>query len=137
MRGHVIRALLYKEALRYRYNWGLLVMLSVLVILAALVSLGSRLRILPRLSGHVRECTLIYPQNSPEARALADHLSSHPPPSPLRLRVLSADGWTDRPSLPEGEFAIEIAASGEGPIQVKYWHLDSPASEILPYRDWF
>ena len=44
MPSPIVRALLYKEALRYRYNWGLFVVVGGLLMLTGLVSIGSRVR---------------------------------------------------------------------------------------------
>jgi hypothetical protein len=47
MRWSIIRTLLWKEALRFRYNWGLLVMIAGVLAISALISLGNRMGDLP------------------------------------------------------------------------------------------
>ena len=47
MRWPIIRTLLWKEALRFRYNWGLLVMIAGVLAISALISLGNRMGDLP------------------------------------------------------------------------------------------
>src|SRR4029079_13166431 len=69
-RWYVLRALLYKEALRYRYNWGLLVLVFSLLALSALPSLSAKTRLLPEASGAVIDrCSILYPAGSKEAKA--------------------------------------------------------------------
>ena len=41
VRWSILRTLLYKEALRYRYNWGLLVMIAALLAMSALISISA------------------------------------------------------------------------------------------------
>ncbi len=77
-RWGIVRILLHKEALRYRYNWGLLVMVFGLLILSALVSASARMKTLPGQSGPtVSRCYLLHPPNS----HWAEHLRLHPPPT--------------------------------------------------------
>src|SRR5262245_20576656 len=77
VRGHILKTLLYKEVLRFRYNWGLLVMVFALLGLSALVAASARMQMLPGQSGAaIDRCVVVYPSN---ARAWADHLKSHPP----------------------------------------------------------
>jgi hypothetical protein len=145
LRGPIIRTLLYKEVLRYRYNWGLLVMIAALLALAALVSISARLQVLPGQSGlEVRRCYVYCARGSPEAAAWQEHLRKHPPPSPYRVefnvRLLYHAGG-DRPALPPASMAIELmppqAQTEEGVWKVRYWYLKEAPAGILPYRDWF
>ena len=143
MTTRILRTLLYKEMLRYRYNWGMLVMVLALLALAGLVSVAGRVQTLPGQAGPpVERCLVFSAIASPEATAWIAHLRRHPPPPPhrvdfdTRVRHTAADG----PSLPAGAMAIEVLAPtpgvARGAWRARYWHgPDSPAS-VLPYRDW-
>src|SRR5262245_30605950 len=129
--------------LRYRYNWGLLVMVVALLALAGLVSVAGRVQTLPGQAGPaVERCLVFSAVPSPEASAWIAHLQRHPPPPPhgvefdTRVRYTARDG----PLLPPGAMAIELLVPAPGVVggiwRARYWHgPDSPAS-ILPYRDW-
>lgn len=143
MTGPIVRTLLYKEALRYRYNWGLLVMVGALLTLASLVSISARVRPLPgQAATQVDRCVVFAAVSSPEAAAWAAHLRRQPPPPPYRVefdadvRVPPGGG----PSLPAATMAIELIVPPQGADRVwraRYWHGAESSSAVLPYRDWF
>ena len=61
LRWPMIRTLLYKEVLRYRYNWGLLVMVFALLVLSGLLALSARLHRLPGQAGDgIRTCYVLH-----------------------------------------------------------------------------
>lgn len=139
IRWPIIRTLLYKEVLRYRYNWGLLVMVGALLALAGLVSVSSRFKNLPGLAETpVTQCYLFHDGGTP-SREWINYLTSHPPgqdqaitpevrplPFPLRLRP--------------GEMAIQLTAPPDrdsGVWRARYWYAEGSTTGVLPYRDWF
>src|SRR5438105_7539030 len=91
IRRRIVRTLLYKEALRYRYNWGLLVMVVALLALAALVSISARLGKLPGQGGQiVHACYVVYDPDDERSRQWAHHLSNAPLPEGLSVKFLDA-----------------------------------------------
>ncbi len=145
LRGPIIRTLLYKEVLRYRYNWGLLVMIVALLALAALVSISARLEVLPGQGGlAVKECYILYSISTPLAIPWAGHLQQNPPPAPYKVRFdirLLYHPQTNRPALPPATMAIELlppaVANPSGVWKARYWYLKEAPAGVLPYRDWF
>jgi ABC-type Na+ efflux pump permease subunit len=134
MRTHIIRALLRKEALRYRYNWGLLVLVVALIALAALLSLSARMRVLS-LTGDVvplRRVVLLLPQQSPRAEQWGLFLAQHPP----GMRVEIKHGGERPPVLPEDTAAIELPEEA-APLRVRYWYPEANPEAMHALRDWF
>ena len=89
-RWPILRTLLYKEVLRYRYNWGVLVLAGALLALSALISISARLKKLPGQEEIViQECHVLYEEGTP-AEAWAQHLAAHPPEP---VFVLKTQPW--------------------------------------------
>src|SRR5438105_15367357 len=89
IRKRIVRTLLYKEALRYRYNWGLLWMVVALLALAALVSISARLGKLPGQGGQVIEnCFVAYNSADERSKQWADYLRQSPLPPGLSVRLM-------------------------------------------------
>src|SRR6516225_8519516 len=88
LRWPIIRTLLYKEMLRYRYNWGLLVMMVALLALAALVTISEKMGRLPGQQGSAsRWCWLIYDSSAnAKSSELVYHLVNNTkPPGLVRI----------------------------------------------------
>jgi hypothetical protein len=81
MRWHILRILLYKELLRYRYNWGLLALVVALLALSALTAISARVGKLPGQDEDlvVSQCYICYDSTSPSATSWAEYLRMHPP----------------------------------------------------------
>jgi ABC-type Na+ efflux pump permease subunit len=79
-RGYILRALVYKEFLRLRYNWGLLVLVAVVLVLAGLSSLSARMTgsMFGGGSESVSECIIKHAPSSKWGAYLAGRLSSAP-----------------------------------------------------------
>lgn len=143
MTSPILRTLLYKETLRYRYNWGLLVMVIALLALAGLVSIAGRVQALPGQAGPPVDRCLVFPAvASPEANAWVAHLRRHPPAPPYRVEFDTGVRQVGResPSLPAGAMAIELIAPQAGGVdgawRARYWHASENPASVLPYRDW-
>jgi len=144
MPSPIVRALLYKEALRYRYNWGLFVVVGGLLMLAGLVSIGSRVRPLAagQAAAEVDRCVVYASDASPDGAAWVAHLRSHPPSPPHQVEFADRRPVRDGapPALRPGTVAIELIAPPRGDTarawQARYWHPAEPSAAILPYRDW-
>src|SRR5262245_47237606 len=81
MRWHILRTLLYKELLRYRYNWGMLALVAALLALTIITSISSRAGALPGQDEDLKvsDCHICYDGTSPNAVSWANHLRQHPP----------------------------------------------------------
>lgn len=146
-RWFVIRTLLYKEVLRYRYNWGLLVMIVALLSLSALVGLSARLNKLPGQAGaSVSTCYVLVPPGATNA-AWAAHLRGHPPDGDLRIEYRSCNESRVQPVLPPESMAIELRGPqasalpantrAAGTWKARYWQLHSAPVGTSAYREWF
>lgn len=139
-RWSIIRTLLYKEMLRYRYNWGLLVVVFALLALSGLISLGARYKKLPgQASDDYLNCIVMY---HPDTAEWVKYLQDHPPPFRARLRYEPYRGSMGVPPAQES-MIIEIvgpptgsSSSASGTWKAIYWHADEGATGVLPYRDW-
>jgi len=143
IRWSVVRTLLHKEFLRYRYNPGPLVVVLALVILAGLMAFGQQWRILAGQSGPaISKVVLFCPPESAWAEALTKR----------RLRGILVER---KAPLKEGEtpvlsgptLGIELlpgpvdAVSGRPAAQskwkVRYWYLSAGQADLTRIRDWF
>src|SRR3982750_2595670 len=126
LRWPIIRTLLYKEALRYRYNWSLLVTVVGLLALAGLLSLSARLRMFPGQEGaSVRACYILY-RPEPRSQAWTRYLTDHPPPAGYTVLYQAYQQPADFPFLPPEAMAIELtappdASSTDGSQPVETW----------------
>src|SRR5438128_8624385 len=116
IRRRIVRTLLYKEALRYRYNWGLLVMVVALLALAALVSISARLGKLPGQGGQVIEnCFVAYNSGDERSRQWADYLRQSPLPQGLAVRFLDVRDHArqdEAPRVPLDSMVIRLRPPG-------------------------
>lgn len=141
-RWYVIRALVRKEMLRYRYNWGLLVVVFALLALSALVALSSRYKGLPGVGGdEIRACKIFY---SPAEIDWAQRLRASPPDFRCNITFHQVNAPVDRagPALAPGEVAIELgttrgdSAAAEPTPKIRYWHPDDSSPGMVRIRDW-
>lgn len=146
LRWYIIRTLLYKEVLRYRYNWGLLVMVAALLALAGLISISARKEKLPGQEElAINKCDIYFRPNSRDA-AWAEYLHEHPPSFKCTVRFLETEPSADSPRLNSETMAVELqapsarpgtaAAPAEEVWKVRYWRVDKSEVPIAPYRDW-
>lgn len=136
MRWHVIRTLLTKERLRYRYNWGLLVMVAVLTVLSLLISVGSRMQLLPGQAGiAVQRCVIEHRKGSRWSDYLGNHLPSD---GSLVVRFREVESQDDPPAVPELALVARLLepSDSNGEWRIEYWYTESAQLGILPYRDW-
>jgi hypothetical protein len=152
LRWRIIRTLLYKEVLRYRYNWGLLVMAGALLALAALVSVSARMGRLPGQEGPaLRWCRIYYSsEQHPKMRELITHLTQDTKAPGV---LLPEDLGSVRDFL-EHDVAVETdtiilvivppkqsISSLIGGSQIWQGHFffngTEPPPNIIPYREWF
>lgn len=138
LRLRILQTLLYKEVLRYRYNWGLLVVVFALIVLAGFVSLGGENEMLTgQVPASDRKLRVVCPSDSPWGEYLRQHL---PPGDALEVEF--------RTRLPSSSsrnvLAVELFAPGEAPAgeppvtahTVRFWHRDADASNLLVCQDW-
>jgi hypothetical protein len=145
-RWYIIRTLLYKEMLRYRYNWGLLVVVVALLALSGLVALSSRFsRLLPGQGGsEIQRCRIVYAGDRPRAKEWAEHLRTHPPASVTLDFDERAAGTPLRAIVRDGELLIQLSASpapdpSTPPSEawkISYWCKDEAAPGTMVVRDW-
>ncbi len=153
LRRRIIETLLWKEVLRFRYNWGLLVMIGAVLALSALLSISARLGQLPgQASRFISRCLVLYDENHPHAVRWAQFLEQHPPEEafasqyqlgPIEVRTKQAvwNANRQRYNLPGGTLAIELQPPGSGakndPWRYRLIFPQLALSEVLPYRYWF
>lgn len=148
-RWYIIRTLLYKEFLRYRYNWGLLIVVMALLALSGLVAVSSRFHALPGQGATVvNQCNIYYYRNQQHAEWLA-HLQAHPPRFPecrVEYYEIKDFGPANIAMVPPGLMKVELlapakdaapgsAASLEG-WKICYWFGNEDSTGMHPYRDW-
>jgi hypothetical protein len=141
MRWFIIRTLLYKEYLRYRYNWGLLVVVAALLALSGLVAVGDRMHRLPGQAAAALRVCMIFHDGGPRAQEWVRHLQEHPPTFEHDVRFDAR--WPNFIRLAPDYMAITLeaptngsASAAEEAWKAHYWHSDEAASGVMPYRDW-
>ena len=147
MRWPILKTLLWKEALRFRCNRGLMVMVGAVLALAGLVSISARLGQLPgQQTRRITVCLLLYDANQPAAvawllalkgAAMPDYL---PPLSEVNILAGDQARWRrgDRYQLPDDWMGIEMLApaAADQPYRVRFWYQREAAAEVIPYRLW-
>jgi hypothetical protein len=152
-RWSIVRTLLYKEFLRYRYNWGLLVMVAFLLTLSGLVAISSRVGRVPLSGGaNLTRCQFYYSSRGGEKLGqLIRDVRSTPPPEGYEIEyrdVTPSVAPPAQPQLTPDELAIAVFTPDQASralengshdawqIRYSYLGLEQPAS--LPiYREWF
>lgn len=141
VRPYIVRALLYKEYLRYRYNWGLLAVVAALLALSALVSVAARSGSGQMLGAAELKTCLVFYQPGTRGADWARHLTTQPPPDGVVVAPQARPGPVDRPALEAGEMAIELVAPSPGAPDptwtARYWYVGPPGPESQEVRDWF
>lgn len=139
MRRHIILTLIRKEALRYRYNLGLVAMVAGILVLSLLISISARMELLPGQAGMtVDTCFIFYPQNE-NGEKWVGYLKQHPPADDeLDVRYRVGPTGRMRPKIQPGAMAIELIPPPrvDDAWNVRYWYLKDAPQGILPYRDW-
>lgn len=145
MRWAIIRTLLIKEALRFRYNWGLLVMIGGVLAISALISIGDRMGDLPGQSSKViKACVLIYRNsNAIEKRWYDALLQQQPEWFTEKNRIpISHEGdpqWRERRGImyPEDYLFITLRVSGDQKTwKATYKYNIQAQGEAFLYRGW-
>lgn len=153
MRSRIFQTLLYKEALRFRYNWGLLVMVGGVVALAGLLSVSARLGQLPGQQGKkLRACRIFYTAGA-SGEAWARHLQENPPrldlpgylqpTGPFEFTQLTEFVGENQAVIPNRQDVLGIQlmptprADGGVDWFYKFWVPRDSEQESLPYRLWF
>jgi hypothetical protein len=151
MRWHILRTLLYKELLRYRYNWGLSALVLALLALTVVTSVSVRMGNLPGQDEDltISQCHVCYDGDSAKARSWADYLRQHPPLQPAAPVYHDRLGSTTRHLLEEDPRAMVIELNTEGtakrpdfysPVskwQATYCYRHIMRRGMFTYRDWF
>src|SRR4051812_28397962 len=99
VRPYIVRALLYKEYLRYRYNWGLLAVVAALLALSALVSVAARSGTSQVLGGTELKTCLLFYQPGTRGESWASHLAIRRPPAGVTVVLMGGRPPTDTPAL--------------------------------------
>jgi hypothetical protein len=152
MRTAILATLLWKEILRFRYNWGLLVMVGGVLALAILLSVGARLGQIPgQEQGRLQECILLYDRDNRDALRWLQHLNQHPPSAEFRrtyrlapLRYAPRQGLADPGAGPRSfgydRLVLELEppkpSALEAPWRYRAWIPEGARAESLPYRYW-
>lgn len=140
VRWFILRTLLYKEFLRYRYNWGLLVVVAALLALSALVSLNARFGKIPGLSSsEIESCRIRY-RTGTRGEEWINYLKDHRPAVnlPVYFEGYSSDMGTPYPAATE--MAIDLSAPttpSDDQWTATYWYAGEPPAGSIPIRDWF
>lgn len=152
MRTAIITTLLWKELLRFRYNWGLLVMVGGVLALSILLSISARLGQLPgQQQRKLRECILIFDADSEKSRQWMQFLNSHPPTLDYKAEFGLAPirfGRRQDMAHPTGgplNFGVDTLVleletprlEGESEVwRYRAWVPEGARAEALPYRYW-
>lgn len=141
VRPYIVRALLYKEYLRYRYNWGLLAVVAALLALSALVSVASRSESRQVLGSTELKTCLVFYEPGTRGEPWARHLLARQPPAGCTVVLLGRRSPASPPALEAGEMAIELVAPSPGAPgggwTVRYWHVGPPGADAQAVREWF
>lgn len=139
MRRHIILTLIRKEALRYRYNLGLVAMVAGILVLSLLISISARMELLPGQGGMTVEACYVYYPPSANGEKWARYLRQHPPAdADLTVNFRAGPTGKSTPKIRAGSMAIELIPpeDADGAWDILYWHLKDAPQGILPYRDW-
>jgi hypothetical protein len=150
-RFYIVRPLIRKELLRYRYNWGLLVVVFALLALSALVAASSHFKGLPGVNDEeIKACKIFY---TPRAAEWAQRLNASRPDfaCTLSFHPITAPLAQSGPPLTPGEVAIELSSEPAmaappalkgGPVAeariptIRYWNADELATGMARVREW-
>jgi ABC-2 family transporter protein len=147
MRWSIIRTLLWKEMLRFRYNWGLLLMVGAVLAMSALVSLGERMGQIPGQSARIVKVALLeYDKTNPRARDWAASLRRTPPEwftQKNRIPILDIDDPAARQQrgvvYPDDFLTITLRSSSADaryPWMIAYDFRPHAQVEAMQYRLW-
>lgn len=147
MRWPILRTLLWKEVLRFRYNWGLLVMVGAVLAMSALVSLGERMGEIPGQSSRIIKVAILdYDKNNPHARNWAEALRRQPPEwftDKNRIQFFSKDdpAWRQQPGVVDPDDFLKISlrsatSDPSYPWMIAYEYRPHAQSEAMNYRFW-
>lgn len=147
MRWSIVRTLLWKEVLRFRYNWGLLVMVGAVLAMAALVSLGDRMGEIPGQSARViKVAVLDYDEQNPLARDWAESLRRSPPEwftdkNRIPIYSISDPAWRSERGVvyPDDYLKISLRSAHNNPSipwMIAYEYRPHAQSEAMLYRYW-
>jgi hypothetical protein len=137
-RFYILKALIYKELLRYRYNWGLLVLVFAVVLLSGLVSIGARMdNPLQTQDSSVNKCYVLHPRGSDWAAFLR-----RDPPKGVEFATEERRAVD---LLAENTLVIELIppkgessqSDEEAVWTVKNWTHEPTPPGVAVYRDWF
>lgn len=151
MRWHILRTLLFKELLRYRYNWGLLALVVALLALTGLTAISVRIGTLPGQDEdlYVSQCYVCYDSASPTATAWADYLRQHPPWQRHTITYHESRNRDVRSIIDNDARALVIELCTDpnakrpdnrtprSSWQVRYCYRHIMRRGMFTYRDWF
>lgn len=146
MRWSILRTLLWKEVLRFRYNWGLLLMVGAVLAMSALVSLGERMGQIPGQSARTIKLVLLqYSKQKKEAVEWAAALRSQPPEwftDKNRVAIFDSDdpAWRQVKGLVYQDYlTITLDSNSVGsanPWHINYVYRPPAQAEAMQYRLW-
>lgn len=147
MRWSIVKTLLWKEVLRFRYNWGLLLMIGAVLAMAGLVSLGERMGEIPGQSARIIKVALLdYNKNNPTACEWVEALKRRPPEwftEKNRIPFYSVDdpAWQQQRGVvyPDDYLKISLRnppTSHSAPWTIAYDYKPHAQSEAMLYRFW-
>ncbi len=146
MRWPILRTLLWKEALRFRYNWGLLVMVAGVLAISALISLGNRMGDLPGASNRViKACIIHLTTVNNEERRWRQTLEEQPPDwfteknrIPI-LRGSDPQAGRQRGLVYPDDYLIvslQIRPGSSAEYRARYQYALQAQQEAMLYRSW-
>lgn len=150
MRTHILKTLLWKEALRFRANWGLLVMVGGVLALATLLSISARLGQLPGQQERlIQSCLLLVERGDAAGDAWLGALRQAVPSQAERARLGMGDfAWHYKDqfrgaegfNLPFRCLGVELCPPMSGSKtdtwSLRYWAPENAESDAMPYRLW-
>jgi hypothetical protein len=147
MRWRIVSTLLWKEALRFRYNWGLLVMVGAVLALSALVSLGGKMGELPgQTSRNIKACAIALDSNNATARRWSAALLNQEPNwktanQHIPIGYQDSTGWWENRGLeyPRDFLIIELIPpvnESRDAWHVRYFIPKNAEAEALFFRFW-
>lgn len=147
MRWSIVRTLLWKEVLRFRYNWGLLLMVGAVLAMSALVSLGERMGQIPGQSARsIKVVLLQYDQQNPLARNWGETLLRTPPEwftdkNRTPIFNINDSAWQQQRGViyPDDFLIIRLrnsTADTNYPWMITYQFKPHTQGEAMQYRLW-
>lgn len=136
-RWRIVRTLLYKEALRFRYNWGLLILIGAVIGMSSMVTISANMTkgIMANPVQVVRQAVVYHDRNS----SWADYLRAHLPGSDLQVEfkeIITAN--RQYPPLRDQTISVMLVPprGKQGNYLISMRYEPKTAASSIPIRAW-